>query len=193
MLPHRREGRSRGADLQPLDVVGLANTGALRCDGAGEPGVGEHHDICLLNPLPDVLHEWRGVEPSRTFVIAHQSRHERCAEGAHLAAGIVEGKGGDVELTDRERVPLLIGFEQGGAGIDLDIEPDIGGLRVARDDLHHLVARIALAAGKLMRGLERLRLGGSGKREERHDAGPYGCGFLHGFPLIFSLKTGSGP
>ena len=179
MLPHRREGRTGRADLQPLDVVGLADTGALGRNRTGEPGVGEHHHIRLLNPLPDVLHEWRGVEPPRAFVIAHQSGHERCAEGAHLAAGVIEGKGRDVELTDRERVPLLVGFEQRGAGIDLDLEPEIGGLRLARDDLHHLVARVALAARKLMRGLERLPLRGGGQREERDGACQYGCCCLH--------------
>ena len=33
--------------------------------------------------------------------------------------------------------------------------PDVRGLRLARDDLHHLVAHVALAAGKLVRGAQR--------------------------------------
>jgi hypothetical protein len=49
---------------------------------------------------------------------------------------------------------LIIGLEQRRAGIDLDIERDIGGLGVARDDLDHLVAGVALAAGELVGRLE---------------------------------------
>jgi hypothetical protein len=45
---------------------------------------------------------------------------------------------------------LVVGLEQRCAGIDLDVEPDIGGLGVARDDLDHLVASVALTPGKLV-------------------------------------------
>src|SRR5262249_47426810 len=72
------------------------------------------------------------------------------------------------ELPVHHGVPLLVRLEQRGARIDLDVEPDIGALGLARDDLHHLVAGITLAAGELMRGLQGLR---GGRKCERHAQG----------------------
>jgi hypothetical protein len=50
--------------------------------------------------------------------------------------------------------PLLGRLEQRRGGIDPDVETDVGVGHLARDDLHHLVAHVALAARPLVRGLE---------------------------------------
>jgi hypothetical protein len=102
----------------------------------------------------------------------HEAGHQRRAEGANLPGSVVEREGRDVELTVDERVPLVVRLEQRGAGIDLDLKPDIRGLRLASDDLHHLVARVPLAAGELVRGLEgHLRRGGGRAERQAADDG----------------------
>ena len=151
-LPHLREGRARGAELQPLDVIGLEDAAALGHHAAAEPGVRQNDRTGLLDVRVDVLHELRVVEPLGALVAAHQSGHQGRAERAHLAARVVEREQGDVELAVDQRIPLLLRLEQRGAGIDLDVEIDVRGLGVAGDHLHHVVAHVALAAGKLMRG-----------------------------------------
>jgi hypothetical protein len=93
-------------------------------------------------------------------MVADEAGHQRRAEGADLAARIVERKRGNIELAVDHRVPLFLWLEQRGTGKDLDVEPDIGGFRLARDDLQHLIAGIALAAGELMRRAQgNLRVG----------------------------------
>src|SRR5262249_56033999 len=91
-------------------------------------------------------------------VSAYQRRDEGWGERADLSARVVEREGGYVELAVGHRIPLVVGLEQRRTGIDLHFEAGIGGLGVARDDLDHFVAGVALAARKLVRGLEH-RLG----------------------------------
>ena len=119
-------------------------------------------------------------------VVLDQARHQRRAELRVLAAGVVEREGRDVELAVDHRVPLLVRLEQGRAGIDPDVEPDVGGGDLARDDLHHLVAHVALAARELVRGLELgLRRGAGGQRgtERAGDAEPEQAAGKHGHRL----------
>jgi len=72
-----------------------------------------------------------------------------------LAGGVVQREGGDVELAFDHRIPLLPRLEERLAGIDPDRKPDVGSTNLLGDDLHHLVAHVALAARPLMRGFER--------------------------------------
>jgi hypothetical protein len=111
-------------------------------------------------------------------VIAHQRRHQGRAEGAHLAARVVEREGRDVQLAVYERVPLLVRLEQRRARIDLDVQVHACGFCVARNDLHHLVAHVSLAAGKLVRRAQyhrrrQGRTGRQGARERRRNATPF--------------------
>src|SRR5690606_29466187 len=70
---------------------------------------------------------------------------------------------GNVDLPAEHRLPLLLGLDEAGTGIDLDLETDIRGRNLARDDLDHLVANVTLAAGKLVRSLQRDVRGGRGQ------------------------------
>ena len=113
----------------------------------------------LLDLGAHVLHELRVVDALGAFLAADQAGHQRRAERRHLAAGVVEREQRDVELAVDHGVPLVVRLEQRGAGIDLDVEADIGGLDFLGDHLHHVVADVALAARELVRGFQRdLRL-----------------------------------
>src|SRR5207237_3139629 len=137
--------------LQALDVVGLTNAGTLRRDGAGEPGVGQHHNAGLVDLRLDLLHERRVVHTLRALVAAHKAGHQRRTEGPLLAAGVIERERRNIELPVDERVPLLVRLEERRARIDLHFELDVGGLGLASDDLHHLVAHVAAPARELVR------------------------------------------
>src|SRR6185369_16583787 len=92
---------------------------------------------------------------------------------ALLAAGVVERERGDVELAVDQRVPLVVRLEQRSARIDLHLEADVGGLGVARDDLHHLVAHVAAPARELVRSAQRGGL--LGERVATECGGKRGC------------------
>ena len=85
------------------------------------------------------------------------------------AAGVIERKGGNIELTLGHGAPLLLCLEQALSGIDLDIQIDVGGGGFAGDDLHHFVTRIALAPRPLMRCLEINCQRGAGKQHSGAD------------------------
>ena len=79
-----------------------------------------------------------------------------------------------------------LGLNKRGAGVDPDLEPDVGGGDLARDDLHHLVAHVALAARELVRGLELgLRRGAGRQRgtQRAGDAEPEQAAGKHGHRL----------
>ena len=148
---------------------------ALRRHAAGEPRVREHDHAVLLDLGADVLHELRVVDALGALLAADEPGHQRRAEDRHLAARVVEREQRDVELAVDDGVPLLVRLEQRGARIDLDLQVDARGLRVARDHLHHVVAHVALAARELVRGAQddRCRCYGAG-RQNCEDS--EGCG-----------------
>lgn len=88
------------------------------------------------------------------LVVLDEAGHERCAELRVAPARVVERKGRHVELALDQRTPLLLRLVQRLTGIHLDLEPDVRLLDLARDDLDHLVAHVALPAGELVRGLQ---------------------------------------
>ena len=88
------------------------------------------------------------------IVVFHQPRHQRRAELGVPTAGVVERQRRDVELALGNGGPLLLRLEQGLARIDPDLQPDVGRLYLAGDDLDHLVTYVALAPGPLVGGLE---------------------------------------
>ena len=85
-------------------------------------------------------------------------------------------------------------LHQRGAGIDLDVEPYVGGLDLARDDLHHLVANIALAAGELVARLELDSFGGAGRPAEQDSRSHRVPACVHRqpprfFPVFYRLRS----
>ncbi len=70
------------------------------------------------------------------------------------AAGVVQGQGGDVEAAADQGTPLLVGLEQRLAGVDLDLQADIGLGDPLGEHLHHLVAHVSLSAGELVGGAQ---------------------------------------
>ena len=98
--------------------------------------------------------DWEGdVEPStetpmhRSIYLA-QPQAQAILHSSPFYATLVACA--DVELPLDHGAPLLFWLEQRFARVNLDIEIDVCGGRLARDDLHHLVAGIALAARPLV-------------------------------------------
>jgi hypothetical protein len=108
----------------------------------------------LLDDGLDVLHEGRVVDAPRMGMALHQARHQGGAELRMEARRVIEREGRHVDLAGLHGFPLLLRLDQAGAGENLDFEPDLGRGNILGDHLHHFVAHVALAARKLVRGLE---------------------------------------
>ena len=84
------------------------------------------------------------------------------------AAGVVQGQGGDVQAPAHQGGPLVQGLEQRLPRVDPDQQVNVGRLDLPGNDLHHLVADVAGAAGPLMRGSQYgLRRTCDGRHAER--------------------------
>jgi hypothetical protein len=178
---HLLERGTGGTGHLALHRIRTKDAVLLRCETAGEPRIGEHHDTGVVDDLLDVVHEGRLVQAQRMVMVLDQARHQRGGELRVTATGVVERERRDVELALDHRAPLLLRFEQRLAGIDLDVEVDVGRGGLLGNDLYHLVACVALAAGPLVRGLEVDGVGGSGEEGGGGEHGGAGRQFLEGF------------
>jgi len=149
-----RRARELAAELEGRPARRLLVAGVTGTDGK-----------TTVTHMAAHLLEQAGLPTGYLSTVAHQAGHQRDAEGAHLAARVIERERRDVELPVDQGVPLLVGLEQRRPGVDLDFEIDVGRLGVAGDDLHHLVAHVPSSARELVRGAQR---GGSGEGAGAH-------------------------
>ena len=92
-------------------------------------------------------------------MVLDQARHQGGAELRMTAARVIQRKSRYVELAPDHGAPLFLRLEQGFAGIDDNLEVDVGVGDFLGDDLDHFVADIAFSAGPLVRRLEGCGLG----------------------------------
>ncbi len=144
---HLLEGRPGGADHLSLDRVGGSDAILLGGEGAGEPRIGDHQGAGILDDLLYVPHELEVVKPHGAVEVSHEAGRRRRGEFRVAAGSIVQGERSHIEQATCNRIPLIVRLVKRRPREHLDFEADIGCGDLAGDQLHHLVANVALAPG----------------------------------------------